>query len=652
MKNVFRFQGHTDSNRIKDVSDDAELSKYPTHGDVISRDKNGKVESRFDDDRWSFSNYKSTHDLIFDWKHITEANKDMVKKIMSAMLFYPPLFPGKILSLRNRLSVLKILAAVCDAHRIRVTEAWKFPNLAKTFVKAIPSSMHSVVVADLTRLLTYEDVIGFKIVDENFLDNIAQHLVKHDTNQTPYIPPRIWSSVISKLNSMLDDFLQHEKEITEVHHSLLQMYQHNQRLGLSRDYISPFKKTNENLSTGRLTYQGGAAQFFKDRNLSNLLERYGDKGLNLKSFEGLMTRFHRACAIYIQSHSIQRISEVADLRKDCFTTWTDPKHGTIAMICGETTKTQPDGDARWIVPMHVKKAIDVANKISQLNLLVKPNGMSKDDLRNPYLCTKNSFPWSPHNKKPYGAIHVSNKSGIGISELLTDELLITEEDYKLARHAEPSLVNNDWFRVGGTWKLSSHQFRRTLVMNMFSQGVSAESVSYQTKHNSISQTFYYARNWTGVRLNAEASAEVRMARHTAIASTMCDVVNNHDDNFSKPVKTPLVSENVVQTIKSNEFEKIVKDVKKGVLSMRPTLLGACMARECEYGGLESAAHCAGTDGKGPCKDLVFDKRRRTKNKNLLKRHKEAIKDCSPGTPPHTKLTHEIKALEVFLDGTS
>jgi len=652
MKNMFRFQGYADSSRISDVSDDAELSKYPTHGDVITRDQNGKVESRFDDDRWSFSNYKRTRDMIFDWKHITKENKDVIKMIMSAMLFYPPLFPGTIKSLHRRLHVLKILAAVCDAHRIRVTEVWRFPNLAKIFVAAIPSSNHKFIVADLTRLLTYEDAIGLKIVDENFLDNVAQHLVEHNTYQTPYIPPRIWSSVISKLDSMLDDFLQHEKDITDAHHSLLQMYQHNLRLGISRDFVSPFRKTNKNLSTGRLTYQGGAAKFFKDRNLSNLFERYGDKNLSLRSFEGLMNKFHRACAVYIQSHSIQRISEVGDLRKDCFTTWSDTKHGTIAMICGETTKTQTDSDARWIVPMHVKKAIDVAHKISQLNLLVKPNGMSKDDLRNPHLFARNAFPWSQNGKRPYGIVDIVNKSGIGFLELLTDEMLITEEDYKLARHAEPSLVNKDWFRVGGTWRLSSHQFRRTLVMNMFSQGVSAESVSYQTKHNSISQTFYYAKNWTGVRLNANASAEVRMARHTAIASAMCDAVNNHDGNFSKPVKTPLASESVVQTIKSNEFDKIVKDVKKGVLSMRPTLLGACMARECEYGGIESAAHCAGTDGKGPCKDLVFDRRRRTKNKNLLKRHKEAIKDCSPGTPPHTKLTHEIKALEFFLDGTA
>ena len=90
---------------------------------------------------------------------------------------------------------------------------------------------------------------------------------------------------------------------------------------------------------------------------------------------------------YILAHSLQRVSEGLSLRSDCFYIDDDPKLGKVALLVGETTKTDPDSDARWVVPASVEKAIKILTHISMLRLNTTESFIEEDVKKNPYLMT-------------------------------------------------------------------------------------------------------------------------------------------------------------------------------------------------------------------------------------------------------------------------
>ena len=93
----------------------------------------------------------------------------------------------------------------------------------------------------------------------------------------------------------------------------------------------------------------------------------------------------------------KRLNEVNSLRSDCFLIERDERLGDIAMLVGETTKTDPDDDARWVVPSTVKKAVDAASTIAKWRLKYFPGGESAPewDSSSVPLALAGTEPWLP-----------------------------------------------------------------------------------------------------------------------------------------------------------------------------------------------------------------------------------------------------------------
>ena len=172
------------------------------------------------------------------------------------------------------------------------------------------------------------------------------------------------------------------------------------------------------------------------------------------------------------------------------------------------------------------------------------------------------------------------------------------------------------------------------------------------KHRTLNQSYYYGRNHTRLKVNQNAGDLVAVESYRAIARTLNDVVDNSLGDNVHATGTNLIDARTLKLIEQKEHKKLEALARKGEVAARPTLLGFCMTKTCEYGGIESAVHCAGVDGKGPCKDAIFSRKNGPKLQQLYDSNAEELKSLIENTPRHSKLRAENEAIEVYFHATS
>jgi len=651
-----------------------ELTTWPPSDDFIvfynEKDtgpavgKKGESQGRFGDDYWNSESY-GYHGFNFAKHGLSKQNTQIVKELLFIYLWYMPLFPGKVSSLKSTFGVLIAMGRYADQHKVRMDELYKYPRLTEGLVSSISSMQQELLINKLVRFDAHRDELGITLANDTFLRDLKRHQIPHIHTQSAYIPPRIWMGVIKRCDEIIETYLAHRERVEKAIKELLKAYTNN--LSLLPERPSPFNQKSFVKKKFHKDFRFFKPKdFFTEHNLTALIDELGISTINakgkdqsLKATADLLNRVEQVCFYYVLAHSIQRRAEALDLRFDGYKEDSDPTLGKVAMLCGETTKTDPDSDARWIVPDHLEKAIDCLKSISTLKHL----GEDKTPTDSSPLFTAYKLPWDSG---------VSNNSGNGLiktyalkqkgktlfdhTSLFPESLFqITAKDYAIAYQLTPRLTENEWFKEGGLWYFHPHQFRRTLAANLFASGIPDHVIQWLMKHKSVAMSHYYGRNYSrlsGVRVNSEVTGYVQSESYTMKLDTIFQLPDASNDEYAFAVGRNMIDGKVLDLIEEREHEKLKKLIKQGLLDARPTLLGLCMAPSCPYGGIESAAHCAGTDGSGPCKDAVFAKKNAPRLKKLLQAQKERQKELLEGDPRRVALNHEIKAIEVYFDVTS
>lgn len=657
-----------------------ELTTWPPSDDFIvfyNKDntgpaigKKGESQGRFGDDYWNAERHGYAG-FNFAKQGLSEPNKQILKELLFIYLWYMPLFPGEVSSLKTHFNALSAMGRYADQHKVRMNEVlrmdelYKHSRLTEGLVSSLSPNMQEELISRLNMLHTHRDELGITLANDKFLRDFKRYQIPHIPTQSAYIPPRIWMGVIKRCDDIIDAYLADQEGVEKAIKALLKAYRHNQSVCPKKP--SPFYQKARVAKKYHADFRFFESKdFLAKHNLVTLMDELGISTIKtngtdqtLAAIAKLLNQVEQVCYYYVLAHSIQRKEEASDLRFDCYKEDSDPGLGKVAMLCGETTKTNPDDDARWIVPDHVEKAIDCLKSISALKHL----GADKTPTGSSPLFTAYKLPWDSGK---------SNNSGDGFIEkygltqheknlfdhttLFPESLSqITAKDYAIAYQLTPQLTENEWFKEGGQWHFTPHQFRRTLAANLFASGIPDHVVQWLMKHKSVAMSHYYGRNYSrlsGVKVNSEAAGCVVSESIGMKLNTIIQLSDASNDEHVHAVGRNMIDGKVLDLIKEREHEKLSKQIEKGFLDARPTLLGLCMAPSCPYGGIESAAHCAGTDGSGPCKDAVFTKKNGKRLKKLLEAHKERQKELPEGDMERVALTHEIKAIEVYFDATS
>jgi hypothetical protein len=549
---------------------------------------------------------------------------------------------------------------VCTEQGITASDLMRFESVIDKVAEALPPAKFSHAITILHSLLDAREELGFCLLNQEGLVRLARLKRNHNAAQTPYIPPRIWTYQMLRLRECLQDYADHQARIEECFKFCLHAYAQNCRslrsaMTTRHSFYAPFQNKRSYPSA----HYYGSFSLTADRyGIANLLERWtgpftqvkGEK--QISKFSQYLDLVARAGLAYSMNFSLMRIEESYSLRSDCLLIERDPKFGEIPMLVGETTKTDPDSDARWPVSKSVSLAIYAMRHIAGLRMLCAREGtnigVTKKDEENPYLISYQYEPWSKGKHKPY---KVRPRTLEYRQMLLTNPffldrsiITITDEDLRIARLITPSL-DPETFKVGATWPFAWHQLRRTGAVNMqASDLVDDSSLQLILKHQSRVMTIYYGRNHSRLALSEETRTLFLETMYEEITKTLRSLTS---PQFVSPLGESR-KESIVSFIKETDARALFKALKQGQVSARPIRVGFCVNNNpCPYGGIESITHCMGGDNGKGCPDLLLDLTRESNIKNYEKIVDDQLRAVHPESPRHKSLQGEKHAIGKF-----
>ncbi|WP_321324962.1 hypothetical protein [Thiomicrorhabdus sp.] len=620
-------------------------TEYPPKGDfVVSIDKDGKTISRYMDDSWDFRHFGNPNLMYFH--EYDDENKKLFKQVVYYII-YSHLFPSKYISLRGWYLALQALFKQCTKSGIQANQLSRHPKVIEAISKEIstntPSSFQ-IYIFYFHQLFKNKDQIGFTLLNERAIGIFKSFDPKYKLGQTPYIPVKIWTKLIQHIKVVFDDFEAHHKELEELYHYTALNTIENKKNGIKQpspfDSIGPSKK---------IKFNGSLEDYLIANDLLQLFEKYEvrpNNGFNqyqVQQFSSLLNNIVASCYLYVLNYSIMRKLEANKLRLDCLRKEKDSNLGSFTLLAGETTKTDPDSDDRWIVPYHVDRAINIASTIVSWKLKHK-----KITDESEYIFQRVEI-WNSNGKastyRNFDKCTYLMKHGADFFNV--KQFVITQSDYDEAIALTPSLLRKDWFKVGNIWQFGFHQFRRTLAVHFALNQVSPSSTQVQMKHSTREQQYHYQNNAGRLRLNHLAEQEVVNEYYAEMARNIASVV--HGDAVLPHKQSP-VKQDVVCFVEEGEMKKLLKAQKNGAVGYRKNLLGGCMKQgTCEYGGFDSITHCAGGTGGNMCSDLIIDGSREQEFEDDKAYYEEQMDEVPEDSPRYGALKAEVRGYEKVLD---
>lgn len=565
-----------------------------------------------------------------------------------------------------RFDAMRPIFAFLSAKGITASELHKYPLVRDELPSIISSPSGSTVILILHDIWEKRELLGFYILDNGGIRNLAQALPNHEKSQTPYIPPRIWSYQITRLKECLDDFTSHREQIESCYHYCLDAYAKNCG-SIEEACQNPPKLSNHPFTkhtSPKIKKHPNSAYLGKFRVTA---ERFGLSGLLEKWIEdyeafgaSALTQYFSFINIvgtaYVVNFSLMRIDETLSLRSDCLSVEVDRDTGDeIHLLRGETTKTISDDDACWITSPSVSIAVDAMATISKLRMLAaKANPdvpTTPEDISNPYLVSRSYEPW--RRKSGYMTMPLSIRPNYksfgcvvaGYTKLFDmKQMAITAEDLEIALLLTPTL-DAEHYAVGKQWPLAWHQLRRTGAVNMAASGmVSDSSVQYQLKHSTRMMARYYMNGFfkLGIGLNDHARREFIRAAYDNIAREFAALSS---DRFISPHGAKR-KDQLLKIVSTHDHAKLVSAAKEGKIAYRPTIFGGCAnPAHCPYGGIDNIAMCGGGRGRPACEHAIFDKEKLPKFHKLKNALVLNLSTTTADSPLHESLTYQLAALE-------
>lgn len=574
-------------------------SWFPDDDAPVSCNKKGDIISVFSDNVWDFTPYclqsmKINFGDNCSRNYIIDADNIRLFKIIAAYWLWGACPKITARTLVERCKSLKPLIYMCSEKNILISELSKHEEFYQEFATKF-SSIRNITI--LQELVAIDKQIGFTVLDETSLRKFSKYLVRPDSNQTAYIPPRIWSYQLQQLETCIDDFLSVKQNIISIfncfrdNHNLIPF---GKRRQFNKEQINKHPKVVEVLKKW-------TAFSFETSKISNI-----SSYLSMVSF---------ASIAYIINFSLMRINEAYLLRYGCFSK-VEIDGQEICLIHGVTSKTIKDKQASWVVSPLVEKAITALEVICELRFSFAKEefGITKSiEEYKPVLYIQAFEPWVGRKMKiedlEYIKKPVHYNSQIKLFNKIFDqnEIKLTQVDFSLACHITPNLDEN-LFQIGKPWHFSWHQLRRTGAVNMLASGlVTEQSLQYQLKHINTIMSLYYANNFyklkfklddTVGQLYLEEWHQNNVRENKALESTR--FISPHGEKRKVQI---------ISTITEKDHNHLLKMSEKGTFKYRKTFLGGCTKTgdPCPFGGITNIVSCMGGNGEQPCDAVLLDR---------------------------------------------
>ena len=653
---------------------------WPPEGDFpVVVDKAGVVISRYRDHTWNVSVWAGKQFILNfgDGPRSSKQAKSSISPDNAALLrqiaawwLWGPKAVRSARTLVSRFNSLRRLFVYCSRMKIRADQLIAYPAVADGLGRVLAGSVADSIITVLHDLLEHQDGLGFVLLDREGMRRLVASLPRHDKEQTPYIPPRIWLYQARRLEAFLSDFAEHREKLRACFTACLGVYAaHYGSLALAcvpkserHSTPPPFSSISPKWTEQQIAARiGSFEEIASAHGIADLIDRWlGPAGAGtVCGIRRLAAYFRMTSTVgtaYLLNFSLMRIEEAWKLHSDCLMIERDPKFGDIYLLCGETTKTERDDDARWVACSKVRTAIDAMALVSDLRL-VPARSNSRVPLYdayalNPHLVVRSYEPWAnSQNQSQSLDVRPSYPS---FDEFVTDspilfdpnELRITAEDLAIARRVTPTL-DPGTYAIGKAWSFGWHQLRRTGAVNMQASGlVSDPSLQYQLKHSSRAMSLYYGQGHSSLRLNDSMRSEYLRTMYEVMGKELellfsSRFVSPHGERH-KAIQLELIS--------GRDSAALAKSARAGDVVYKETLLGGCTKRgPCEFGGVDNVVRCGGGDGKKPCGEALYDREREPEIRRLKEILLENLSDAAEGSRNHNSILAQLRAADNALE---
>lgn len=355
----------------------------PDDGTPVSVSGNGDVVSYYGDACWDLTPLHSRHLSIRfvarneDTAPAAQINCKIFKRIVFFWL-HERIRPISATTICTRHAALKHLVAACDHHRVLLTEVSRYPALLREVSERIPASTFGTLINILRELGVASRRLGFSVADERTLSKLRALRSEYQSNQSPYIPERIYSHIIERCQQLVSDYLRNRDAFERLYRAEVARH-----LVPGESVRAPsHKKLLNKLALVMESWLGTAA---RSRGISYPHPRSLTKFLTAVRFAG---------HVLIIAFSGMRNLEALTLTTSCIQVDSDAVLGDVYMLQGRTTKTIRDDKAVWITSKQVLPAIEAMSSIAHLRArAARDSGRSAPRQSAILLSLRTTDPW-------------------------------------------------------------------------------------------------------------------------------------------------------------------------------------------------------------------------------------------------------------------
>lgn len=584
---------------------------------VVSRRRNGEPASRRGDLYWDWSAYEPRGQAVglsfAYWWHRSGKSKvieisaarqpivDDMQHLMTIVIYKRSGASLAYKTLHGYMQGLAPLAEHCEKHSLTIPAVLSSEKLLSEYVYSMQYGRalqgFTALIAILMTLNPEQD-IGYPVAGNAVITTLRERYraYRAQEKQTPPIPTRIYSAVITAVGAQLMAFA----EVADRY------------LALTAEVLENTKKRQEDEDhtwTPILVTKYGLDAYFEAQGLA-------------KSAKGIsrgLTEAQLLCKLTIHIYSGMRDIEASSLPYYC--TETERAHGRVHyLICGQTTKLNKGKVRRtkWVTNAEGHAAIGVAQRIAML--IYTSMGCTPEKV----VGRLNSYPlfvstgYLPLNGRP-PASHpgVYQTQRLRINQKVESRVeaairpLIEEQDLRELEEIDPHRAwrTEEDMQIGQPWPLATHQFRRSLALYAQRSGlVSLPSLRRQLQHITKEMSLYYSKGSFFARNFIEDDPEdykTHMARDWREAKPLSEalaylreVLFTDEELFGGAGTFEQQKKNKGIVV---DREAMLRKFKKGEIAYKETPVGGCVkVGDCDQVGLKLLE----TDCLKGCKNLI------------------------------------------------
>ena len=232
------------------------------------------------------------------------------------------------ISLRNFAKPIRRIIQICSQNHILASELSRYPAVIDLVAKSLYPSTYDKVVSDLERLRDARDFLGFELLDAAGIQRLKAAQPGHSTEQTEYIPPRIWNYVVNRVAECLNDYLAHQVQIEACFTFCVRAYEQNRvvesRGKNERNYRNPFQAFPPGVTGvhSNVSYYGSFSETAQRFGIRDVLERWSGSIDNVRTLTKYFQIVRYAALVDIAAFTLMRIEEAASVRWNSLT-WHD-----------------------------------------------------------------------------------------------------------------------------------------------------------------------------------------------------------------------------------------------------------------------------------------------------------------------------------------